>query len=228
MRCTFFAAALLATAAIAGPAVAQESPELPANTGQPAPFFYKGKGPGRDNSYVERYEEDWSYLRDPTLSTDPWFDPLKYIPLDPSGDTYLTLNGEIRFRYDNTDHKSFAIAPSATPGVGGKGPSFTPATGVSSNQLYKQRYELGADLHLGDYVRFYGELYHGQQTGHDAGDPIPGMRTSPRAAPARRTARCRPISRCIRTRNTTPRTTSSRRPISTISRRGSASSRSRR
>lgn len=176
MKRTFIAAALLAIAATGLPdaAFSQQSPELPARAGQPAPFFYKGKGPGRDNSYVERYEEDWSYLRDPALSTDPWFDPLKFIPLDPSGDIYLTINGEIRFRYDNTDHKNLGIAPSAMPRVGAKGPSFTPATGISSNQLYKQRYELGADLHTGDYVRFYGELYHGQQTGHDAGDPIPG------------------------------------------------------
>ena len=26
----------------------------------------------------------------------------------PTGDAYLTLNGEVRFRYDNTDHKNFA------------------------------------------------------------------------------------------------------------------------
>lgn len=175
-RRTLLVAALLGIAAT--PAFAQQSPELPANTvtaAQPAPpVFYKGKGPGRGNSYLERYEEDWSYLRDPTLSTDPWFDPLKYIPLAPAGDVYLTLNGEVRFRYDNTDHKNLEIAPSATPAARGKGPVFTPATGASSNQLYKQRYELGADLHLGDYLRFYGELYHGQQTGHDTGDPIPG------------------------------------------------------
>ncbi|HTZ34828.1 MAG TPA: alginate export family protein [Stellaceae bacterium] len=162
------AALLLALATTA--ALAQESPELPANTGQPAPFFYKGKGPGRDNSYVERYEEDYSYLRDPTLSTDP-FDPLKFIPLDAAGDSYLTLNGETRFRYDNTDHKNFNIATGATPG---RIPSFTPATGTSTNELYKQRYELGADLHLGPYLRFYGELYHGQQTGHDVGPTVPG------------------------------------------------------
>ncbi len=176
MRRSFFGAAAVLCA---GSAAAQESPELPSNTvtaGAPraAPQFYKGKGPGRGNSYVERYEEDYSYLRDPALSTDPWFDPLKYIPLDPAGDIYLTLNGEIRFRYDNTDHKNFGIAPSATPGSGAKGPVFTPAAGISSNQLYKQRYALGGDLHLGDYVRFYADLYHGQQTGHDAGDPIPG------------------------------------------------------
>lgn len=50
MRRTFVAAALLAIAAIdlPGAVEAQESPELPADNGEPAPFFYKGKGPGRD------------------------------------------------------------------------------------------------------------------------------------------------------------------------------------
>jgi hypothetical protein len=177
MRSTFLAAVLLAIAVInsPGPARAQESPELPSNAvtatePQATPQFYKGKGPGRGNSYLERYEEDYSYLRDPGLSTDP-FDPLKYIPFNPDGDVYLTLNGEVRFRYDNTDHKNFGIATAATPG---KSPTFTTAIGISTNELYKQRYEIGGDLHLGPYVRFYGELYNGQQTGHDAGDPIPG------------------------------------------------------
>src|SRR5215475_1502050 len=121
MKRTLVGAALLS--GIAASAWAQQSPELPAKTNQPAPYFYKQKGPGRDNSYVERYEEDWSYLRDPALSTDP-FDALKFIPLDPSGDSYLTLNGEARFRYDNTDHKNFGIAPSAIPSTGSKGPVF--------------------------------------------------------------------------------------------------------
>src|SRR5580704_1193234 len=123
MRRTFVAVALLAVATI--PARAQESPELPSNAvtaTEPlaTPLFYKGKGPGRGNSYIERYEEDYTYLRDPALSTDPWFDPLKYIPFDPAGDVYLTLNGEVRFRYDNTDHKNFGIATAATPAAHGK------------------------------------------------------------------------------------------------------------
>src|SRR5437764_670455 len=65
----------------------QYIPDLPAY-GEPAAepptaaqiLLYKGKAPGRGNSYVERYEEDYSYLRDPRLSTD-FFDPLKFIPL---------------------------------------------------------------------------------------------------------------------------------------------------
>ena len=162
-------------------ALAQESPELPSKArteGEPTTEdqirFYKGKGPGRGNSYVERYEEDYSYLRDPARSSD-FFDPLKFIPLGAEGEVYLTLNGEARFRYDNTDHRNFAIATAATPArtAGGR-PTLTPATEVSTNQLYKQRYALGADLHLGPNVRFYADLYHGQQTGHRVGPTIPG------------------------------------------------------
>lgn len=176
LRRLLLAAALCAAAA---PALAQQqSPELPerGTTTAPAPPspFTKGKGPGHDNSYVERFEEDYSYLRDPSKWTDP-FDPLKFIPLDAAGDVYLTLDGEIRFRYDGTDHRNFAIAPAATPArtPGGK-PVFSPALGTSTNQLYKQRYALGADLHLGPNVRLYGDLYHGQETGHDVGPVIPG------------------------------------------------------
>ena len=81
--------------ALVGVAAAQESPELPAKAATEAQpvtnqeiRFYKGKGPGRGNSYVERYEEDYAYLRNPKLSTDPWFDPLKFIPFDPAGDRH--------------------------------------------------------------------------------------------------------------------------------------------
>jgi len=160
---------LIGTAGRVAPA--QESPELPSkartegeSTTEDQIRFYKGKGPGRGNSYVERYEEDYSYLRDPARSSD-FFDPLKFIP----------LGAEARFRYDGTDHRNFAIATAATPArtAGGR-PTLTPATEVSTNQLYKQRYALGADLHLGPNVRFYADLYHGQQTGHRVGPTIPG------------------------------------------------------
>ena len=168
-------------AAFASAAMAQESPELPAKeltAGQPSggePLrFTKGKGPGRGNSYLARFEEDYGYLRDPARASDV-FDPLKFITIDPDRESWLTLNGETRFRYDNTDHRNFAVATAATPAKKPGGlPSFTPATGTSTNQLYKQRYALGGDLHLGANLRFYTELMHGQQTGHNVGQTIPG------------------------------------------------------
>jgi len=128
-------------------AFAQESPELPAKaiTGGEAEtaattLFYKGKGPGRGNSYVARYEEDYAYLRDPARAAD-WFDPFKFIPLNEAGDIYLTLNGEIRFRYDNTDHRNFAIATAAAAG--------RRLAGVHSCGRRQQQRTLQAALRLG-------------------------------------------------------------------------------
>src|SRR5690242_12812166 len=46
-----------------------------------------------------RYDEDYTYLRDPAKRTDFW-DPIKYIPLNSDGDWYLSLGGEARERYE--------------------------------------------------------------------------------------------------------------------------------
>src|SRR6266853_5663649 len=46
-----------------------------------------------------RYDEDYSYLRDPAAHTDA-FDPIKYIPLSERGDWYLTFGGQVRDRYE--------------------------------------------------------------------------------------------------------------------------------
>src|SRR3954447_11889322 len=48
-----------------------------------------------------RFNEDHSYLANPRNRTD-FFDPVKYIPLDPSNPSgYLTLGGEVRLRYEH-------------------------------------------------------------------------------------------------------------------------------
>jgi hypothetical protein len=45
-----------------------------------------------------RYTEDYSYLRDAAKRTGAWWEPFKFIPLDSSGTSYLTLGAELRFR----------------------------------------------------------------------------------------------------------------------------------
>jgi len=47
-----------------------------------------------------RYNEDYSYLRDPALRSDAWWERLKYLPLDSQGWAWLSLGDEIRFRYE--------------------------------------------------------------------------------------------------------------------------------
>ncbi|MGL3109130.1 hypothetical protein [Bradyrhizobium sp. BR 1432] len=57
-----------------------------------------------------RYDEDYSYLRDPAKRTGAWWEPYKYIPLDFRDDAYLTLGLELRFReeaYRNFNWASF-------------------------------------------------------------------------------------------------------------------------
>src|SRR5262245_4054504 len=46
-----------------------------------------------------RYEEDYSFLKDPSRRTDFW-DPIKYIPLWERDDWHLSFGGEIRERYE--------------------------------------------------------------------------------------------------------------------------------
>ena len=55
-----------------------------------------------------RADEDYSYLKDPSLKTDFW-DPIKYIPLNEAGDIYLSLGAELRERYEYVSNPSFGL-----------------------------------------------------------------------------------------------------------------------
>lgn len=93
-----------------------------------------------------RWAEDWSALRDPRLRSDV-FDPLKFIPLDDSKDIYLTLSGESRLKnwFENR------------PFLGTQKPDDSGRMTV--------RNTVGADLHLGEHLRVYGELINGDAAG---------------------------------------------------------------
>jgi len=60
---------------------------------------------GATNFKIERWDEDYSYLKD-SPRTD-FFDPAKYIPLNQSGDTYLSFGGQARYRYDYFNNTGF-------------------------------------------------------------------------------------------------------------------------
>lgn len=109
-----------------------------------------------------RYDEDYSYLRDPAKRLD-YTDPFKYIPLDPEGDIYLTFNGDARLKVDNLSAGNFGIPKSPI--------TYNPKTGNYSGVhcvkcdnatgVYS-RIDLGADLHITPYFRFYAEFLDGQ------------------------------------------------------------------
>ena len=99
---------------------------------------------------VSRWAEDWSFLRDTAKRKDP-FDLLKFIPLDEDGSTYLTLSGQERLR----------VETSGNPGL----------RDVRLQDRELIRTFVGADLHIGEHVRFYGELASGQQFGRAPMNP---------------------------------------------------------
>ena len=95
---------------------------------------------------VVRWAEDWSALRDPKLRDDP-FDPLKFIALNDDKSITLTLSGESRLKnwFENR------------PFLGQQKPD-------DSGRM-TLRNIVGADLHLGDHLRVYGELINGDAFG---------------------------------------------------------------
>ena len=58
--------------------------------------------PSANPSYKQlRYEEDWSFLRDPA-GRDDVLDRIKYIPLGDKEDWYLTIGGEARMQFETS------------------------------------------------------------------------------------------------------------------------------
>lgn len=86
-----------------------------------------------------RYNEDWSYLREPAKADD-FFDPAKFIWLTTSGDAYLSFGGEARLKYELYDEAILNQKPKDTDG------------------FLLQRYLLHADVHAGPLFRIFGQL----------------------------------------------------------------------
>jgi hypothetical protein len=95
-----------------------------------------------------RFNEDYAYLSNPKNRTD-LFDPLKYIPLSPTDpDTYLSLGGEVRERYEHYTNPGFGV-----PGQ------------PHDNDYDLQRITLDTDLHLNQHVRVFAQGISGLQFG---------------------------------------------------------------
>ena len=97
--------------------------------------------PGDPTYHNLRYQDDFSYLADPSKSSDPW-DPIKYISIGDGqyGPSYLSLGGELRERFESYLNPSFGI----------KAPK--------SDAYLLQRLLLDIDAHVTDFVRIFAQL----------------------------------------------------------------------
>ncbi|MBL8749417.1 MAG: alginate export family protein [Planctomycetes bacterium] len=137
-------------ACIVGSAVFE--PGLVAQTAArvPGPFPAQAAGwgpPAGGGLQYARWAEDWSAAREQGAAP-----PGKAMPL--GGDTSLTLSGESRLRANHYTNARLVDGDEYTEGL--------------------WRGVLGADLHFGDHVRFYGELAHGDVAG-GPDDPAPNI-----------------------------------------------------
>jgi Alginate export len=102
---------------------------------------------------LPRYEEDWSFLRDPSERNDFW-DPVKFVPLSDDERVFLSLGGEVRGAYERFHNTNFGLSPQDPGGY------------------LLQRYLFHADLHAGSRFRLFGELSSSLEDGR-AGGPRP-------------------------------------------------------
>lgn len=134
---------------------------LPAAAQTAAPESYpaaaKGDGATVKGYTLSRWAEDWQAYRNPA-KRDDILDRLKFLPLDDDGDIYLTLSGEARLRMNLTGNPQLVEGPEQRQDI--------------------VRLVGGADLHVGDHLRFYGEIAHGRLSGSNVGTPSGSLRNS--------------------------------------------------
>jgi hypothetical protein len=154
------------------PALAQVMPApVPLSSANPAqPLYYKD-GNGPTSSYFQRWIPSNNGCSNLTKGTDivsQYTNSLKCIPLGTGGNSYVTLNGTERFRNENLSHSGLHVAPSTAA-------NGTPLKNTTANQSerWMTHSEGGADLHLDDHFRVYGQIDNGTQSGRQIVNPGP-------------------------------------------------------
>jgi hypothetical protein len=102
------------------------------------------------NYSIERWDEDWSYLKDPSTNDDV-FDPIKFIPLNDRKDWYLSFGGQLRYRFDYFNNTSFGAGEQDENGW----------------HLFRQLYHV--DAHFGPNVRVFLQADSGLAFGRYGG-----------------------------------------------------------
>ncbi|RBP37297.1 alginate export protein [Roseimicrobium gellanilyticum] len=97
-----------------------------------------------------RYDEDYSFLKDPAERSGFW-DGVKYLPVADEHAGFLSFGGELRERFESYENEFFRTAPDA------------------DNAYLMQRYLLHADYHVSDRFRIFGQLQSSLEDGRPGG-----------------------------------------------------------
>ena len=142
------------------PAMAQTfTPKAAAEPASPASTAYPTSAAGDGNTVggynQSRWAEDWRQYCDPAKRDDV-IDALKCVKLTEDGKSYVTFSGELRTRVNIT-------------------------TNPNLREVQQQRQDIarivgGADVHLGDHFRVFGELGRAELQGINLGAPGGNLR----------------------------------------------------
>lgn len=102
-----------------------------------------------------RWDEDYSYLSDPSKRSDV-FDPVKFVPLggradEPDQQWYASVGGQLRYRYEYFNNNTFGVGRQDEDGY------------------VLSRYLLHVDVHAGRYLRFFAMGKSALEDGRDGG-----------------------------------------------------------
>lgn len=97
-----------------------------------------------------RQDEDYSYLRDDACKRDHW-DSLKYVQLGSSGDSFLTIGGEVREWYEGFRNANWGVGPQ------------------DDNGYLLQRLSAFGDFHVNRRIRFFAQLTSNIEAGRNGG-----------------------------------------------------------
>jgi hypothetical protein len=111
----------------------------PVSTTQPAPRYT-----------VVRWDENYQYLQHAPPPHDFW-DPIKFIPMNSSGDWYASFGGQVRDRYEYFNNYLFGSGPQSTDGYN------------------LARFLADVDLHFGPNVRVFLQGIGAFEAGRNGG-----------------------------------------------------------
>src|SRR5256712_4743906 len=115
--------------------------DVPGAWAQSSQAATEPKRPAYQLGSAGRFNEDWSSLRGVDLSaTDDVLDRLKFIPLSPDQNVWLTIGGQVRERGEYFRHFLFGASEPK-----------------DSDGYLLSRYRLSADLHVTRYFRMFAE-----------------------------------------------------------------------
>lgn len=99
-----------------------------------------------------RYDDDFSYLKLDSARND--YEKLKFLPLNQSGSTYLSIGGDVRFQYFNIKNEDWGDTPNDRDGY------------------TLSRFLAHADFHIGSHFRTFVQLQGSNANGRINPNPV--------------------------------------------------------